>query len=103
MNDIATPTFADRIRETMDRLNLDESGSAIYFGVPVFTLRKWVTGERKPGAAVVRLLDVLGTIEALAPAIHAGFLPAESMHVRKSRLSRVTESTHEPDMSENPD
>jgi len=68
-------TFAARVRETMARLNLDEPRAAAYFGVPVFTLRKWTTGEREPGAAVVRLLDVLGTLEALAPALHDSFLP----------------------------
>ena len=59
----------------MHRLSLDEPRAADYFGVPVFTLRKWLTGEREPGAAVIRLLDVLGIIEAMAPALHASFLP----------------------------
>ena len=62
----------------MARLNLDEPRAAAYLGVPVFTFRKWVTGERTPTAAVLRLVDVLGTIEALAPALHASFVPAPS-------------------------
>lgn len=115
----APGTFAARVRETVARLNLDEPRAAAYFGVPVFTLRKWTTGEREPGAAVVRLLDVLGTLEALAPALHDSFLPpvsqasprtrgrvkkltSETHHVEKSGLSGSTDSTHESVMSENP-
>ncbi len=90
--------FSARIRETVARLALDESRAADYLGVPVYTLRKWATGERVPSASAIRLLDVLGTIEALAPALHAAFLPAESSHVRKSRSKRSTDSV----MSENP-
>jgi hypothetical protein len=67
----------------MTRLHLDENQAADYLGVPVFTFRKWASGERQPSAAVLRLLDVLGTVEALAPALHAGFLPA---HVEKVRV-----------------
>ncbi len=90
--------FSARIRETVARLALDESRAADYLGVPVYTLRKWATGERVPSASAIRLLDVLGTIEALAPALHAAFLPTESSHVRKSRSKRSTDSV----MSENP-
>jgi hypothetical protein len=90
--------FSARIRETVARLALDEPRAADYLGVPVYTLRKWATGERVPSASAIRLLDVLGTIEALAPALHAGFLPTESSHVRKSRSKRSTDSV----MSENP-
>lgn len=70
----APDTFAARVSDTMIRLNLNESQAAAYFGVPVFTLRKWVTGERQPGAAVVRLLDVLGMVEAVVPALHSSFM-----------------------------
>ena len=115
----APGTFAARVRETVARLNLDEPRTAAYFGVPVFTLRKWTTGERKPGAAVVRLLDVLGMVEALAPALHDSFLPpvsqatprtrgrvkkltSETRHVEKSGLLGSTDSTHELVMSKNP-
>ena len=80
--DPAPDTFAARVRDTMHRLNLDEREAADYLGVPVFTLRKWTTGERQPGAAVMRLLDVLGMVEAMAPALHASFLNA---HVEKSK------------------
>ena len=75
-------TIDNQFTHLMQRLNLDEPRAAAYLGVPVFTFKKWCAGTRKPSAAVLRLLDVLGTVEALAPAIHAGFLPA---HVEKVR------------------
>ena len=107
----ARGAFATRIGETMARLNLNEIRAAAYFGVPVFTLRKWINGERKPGAAVTRLLDVLGVLEALAPALHDSFLPpasqvslrtrgrvkklpSETHHVEKSNLPESTDSTY---------
>ena len=100
--DPAPDTFAARVRDTMHRLNLDEPSAADYLGVPVFTLRKWLTGEREPGAAVIRLLDVLGIIEAMAPALHDSFLPSESRHVEKSGAKRSTGSTANSVMSKNP-
>jgi DNA-binding transcriptional regulator YiaG len=84
----APGTVAQRVRQTVDRLSLDEFQAAAYFGVPVFTVRKWITGEREPGAAVARLLDVLGMVEAMAPALHGSFLPAQSVHVKKSRTKK---------------
>lgn len=100
--DPAPDTFAARVRDTMHRLNLDEREAADYLGVPVFTLRKWATGERQPGAAVLRLFDVLGMVEALAPALHASFLPSESRHVEKSRSAGSIGSTQDSVMSKNP-
>jgi DNA-binding transcriptional regulator YiaG len=70
----APGTVAQRVRQTVDRLNLDEGQAAAYFGVPVYTVRKWCTGEREPGAAVARLLEVMGMLEALAPNLHQTFL-----------------------------
>lgn len=86
----APGTLAARVKDTADRLSLSEPRAAAYFGVPVFTYRKWSTGDREPGAAVARLLDVLGMVEALAPALHQSFLPPEIGHVRKSRTKRST-------------
>ena len=68
--------FSDRLRATLDRLNLNEQQGADYLGVPVYTLRKWTTGTRTPSAVAVKLLDVLDLLETLAPALHAGLLPA---------------------------
>ena len=63
--------FAD----LMSRLHLDEHRAATYLGVPIHTLRKWLTGERTPSASVLRLVEVLGIVEALAPGLHASLLP----------------------------
>lgn len=115
----APGTVAERVRQTVDRLNLDESRAAEYFGVPVFTVRKWCTGEREPGAAVARLLDVLGMVEAMAPALHGAFLPPVSTtpprkrgrvknlapeigHVEKSGLNESIVSIDNSVMSKNP-
>jgi DNA-binding transcriptional regulator YiaG len=81
-------SLAERVRHTLERLHLDDTRGAAYLGVPVFTVRKWITGEREPGAAVARLLDVLGMVEAMAPALHGSFMPAESVQVKKSRTKK---------------
>ena len=65
------PLFVD----LMARLDLNEARAAAYFGVPVYTYRKWLNGERMPNASVGRLIDVLGLVEALAPGLHAALLP----------------------------
>jgi DNA-binding transcriptional regulator YiaG len=67
--------FAERIKSTIERLQLTDNQAADYLGVPVFTLRKWLTGEREPSAATYRLVEVLGMLEALAPALHESLLP----------------------------
>lgn len=108
MTDTKKPAQRPEFAALMTRLNLDEPRAAEYLGVPVFTFRKWLNGERTPSSAVFRLLDVLGTVEALAPALHAGFLPAHveqipgksDAYVGKVRASRKTNSktievTHE--------
>ena len=65
------PLFVD----LMARLDLNEARAAAYFGVPVFTYRKWLNGERMPSASVMRLVEVMGMVEALAPGLHAALLP----------------------------
>ena len=67
--------FQLRLNATMERLGLTAQGAADYLGVPVTTIRKWIDGTRTPGAAVIRLFDVLGIVEAIAPSIHAAMLP----------------------------
>ena len=100
--DPAPDTFAAQVRDTMHRLNLDEPRAADYLGVPVFTLRKWATGERQPGAAVLRLFEVLGIVEAMAPALHASLLPPKPRHVEKSRSTDSIGSSADSVMSKNP-
>jgi hypothetical protein len=105
LNPLKTPlvgTVAARAKDTADRLNLSEPRAAAYFGVPVFTYRKWATGDREPSAAVTRLLDVLGMVEAMAPELHGAFLPPELGHVKKSRSKGLTKSLDNSVMSKNP-
>ena len=73
--DPAPDTFAARLRATLGRLNLDEPRAAALLGVPVFTLRKWIAGTRAPSASAVRLLDVLGTLDAIAPGVLDALTP----------------------------
>lgn len=89
--DPSPDSFAIRVRETISRLKLDEARAADYLGVPVFTVRKWINGEREPNAAVVRLFDVLGMVEALAPALHDSLMPStQSVTPRKrGRVART--------------
>jgi hypothetical protein len=58
-----------------NRQALSEARAAGLLGVPVFTLRKWAAGQRAPSAAAVRLLAVLGTLEAIAPDVLAALTP----------------------------
>lgn len=77
--------FQSRLSATMERLGLTAQGAADYLGVPVTTIRKWIDGTRTPGAAVIRLLDVLGIVEAIAPSIHAAMLPTAIDPVQSGR------------------
>lgn len=70
-------TISERITDLQTRHNLTDEQTADYLGVPLHTLRNWRTGKRIPAAVVHKLLDVLGTVEALAPAIHAHLLPGK--------------------------
>ena len=72
------PLASDHLKNISNRLGLDDTRLAEYLGVSVSTLRHWTIGTRAPSAAVDRLLDVLGTMEALAPSLHAQFLPKPS-------------------------
>jgi DNA-binding transcriptional regulator YiaG len=87
-----------RLADLRSRLDLSPAQIADYLGVPIHTLRKWESGERNAGAALIRLLDVLNFLEVFAPALHAGLLPGEIGHVKKSGLKRSTDSV----MSKNP-
>jgi len=76
----------------MSRLGFDDLRAAAYLGVPVYTLRKWVSGERRPNAAVLRLIDVLGTIEIMAPALHDSLVPPPSEPVKRGRPPKIKEA-----------
>ena len=94
-------SVAAQVLQTVERLGLSEAQAAQYFAVPVFTMRKWLTGEREPGAAVARLLEVMGLLEALTPNLHQTFLVNLAPRVKRGR--RVTPSpANNPVMLENP-
>lgn len=69
------PTFADTLLALLYRQRMTDLQGAALLGVPVYTLRKWLTGQRVPSAAAVRLVDVLLTLEALAPDMLAALAP----------------------------
>lgn len=60
----------NHFKQTLERLNLNDSRASIYLGVPVFTLRKWLKGERHPNSSAIRLLEILNLIEQEAPDLH---------------------------------
>jgi transcriptional regulator with XRE-family HTH domain len=91
-----------RLADLRSRLHLSPAQMADYLGVPIYTLRKWESGERGGSATLLRLLDVLGLVEALAPGLHSALLPPETRHVEKSGLLGSTDSPAESVMSENP-
>lgn len=69
------PEFMASLAGFTTRRSMSDTKAADLMGVPVFTLRKWTTGERSPNAAAVRLLDVLLTLEALAPDLLDALMP----------------------------
>lgn len=91
-----------RLADLRSRLDLSPAQMADYLGVPLYTLRKWESGERSGSATLLRLLDVLGMVEAMAPALHEAFLPPEIGHVKKSRSKGSTKSPDNSVMSKNP-
>ena len=70
------PEFMAALVALIARHQLTEAQAAGLMGVPVFTLRKWSNGTRAPNAAAVRLLEVLDMLNAFAPALLAGLIPA---------------------------
>ena len=94
-------TVGDQVVQTVERLGLSEAQAAQYFAVPVFTVRKWLTGEREPGAAVARLLEVMGLLEALAPNLHQTFLVDLAPRVKRGRPAKPSPADNSV-MSKNP-
>ena len=75
MTDPQSNPFTHTLAALLKRQGLTDTQGAALLGVPVFTLRKWLTGQRSPSAAAVRLVDVLLTLEALAPDMLAALAP----------------------------
>ena len=94
---LAPGNFQLRLSATMARLGLTAQGAADYLGVPVTTIRKWIDGTRTPGAAVIRLLDVLGIVEAIAPSIHAAMLPTAIDPVQSGQSGQSGQSVKSVD------
>jgi hypothetical protein len=70
------PDFVAALDALITRHHLTETQGAGLLGVPVFTLRKWQAGTRAPNAAAVRLVEVLGLVAVMAPALLDGLTPA---------------------------
>ena len=81
------PDFALALGTLMTRHQLTDTQGAGLLGVPVFTLRKWQAGTRAPSAAAVRLVDVLGMLDALAPALLDALIPAPVVTAARGRPS----------------
>lgn len=84
--DTLTP---ETLKKTRQRLNLAPAGFAAYLGVSVHTLTKWENGTRAAPGIAARLLDVLATVETLAPGLHAAMLPAPAGPLAKRRRGRA--------------
>lgn len=67
--------FSKQLEQMLNRLALNEEQGAEYLGVSVHTFKKWLTSQRKPNASAIRLVEVLQTIETLAPDLNNNFLP----------------------------
>ena len=88
----ALPRFAQDLTALIDRRGLDETRAAGLLAVPVFTLRKWTAGIRAPSAAAVRLLDVLMTLDAIAPALLDALTPAAAPAAPKRPRGRLKDN-----------
>ena len=80
--------FTADLLALMARQNLCETQAAGLLGVPVFTLKKWTSAQRAPSASAVRLLEVLGLLEAVAPALLDALTPGPVVHVEKVQGKR---------------
>lgn len=69
--DLPDTDITRRLLGTRQRLGLSQPRMASYLGVSIPVYQSWETGLRDPSASVLRLLDVLGLVEALAPGVHA--------------------------------
>jgi DNA-binding transcriptional regulator YiaG len=76
------PEFMAALAALVARHQLTEAQAAGLMGVPVYTLRKWSNGTRAPNAAAVRLLEVLDMLNAFAPALLAGLIPAPTLKAK---------------------
>jgi DNA-binding transcriptional regulator YiaG len=64
----------DTLKALEHRLGLSQEGAADYLGVTIHAYRKWRNGTRNPEGSAIRLLEVLGFLETLAPDIHSAIV-----------------------------
>ena len=60
----------DTLKQLEQRLGLSQDGAAEMLGVTIHAYKKWRNGSRNPEGSALRLLEVLGFLETLAPDIH---------------------------------
>lgn len=80
-----TTTTENPFARLAARLGLDETRAAGLMGVPVYTWRKWASGQRQASASAYRVLDLLAMMEALAPDLLAALVPVATVKPARSR------------------
>ena len=78
------------------RHNLTETKAAGLLGVPVHTLAHWLAGRRSPGAAAVRLIEILCMLDAMAPALLAALIPTTGYNKRPKKNVHVGKVPQDP-------
>jgi len=100
------------LKQWQTRLGLSELAMAHYLGIPVHTLRKWLSGDRTPDAAPQRLFAILQRIGAAYPVLHGDLVrearasAPESAPRRRGRPAKGTSATqaeNAPQAPESPD
>jgi len=66
----------NQITNLRTRLGLSVAQMAYYLGVSAHTIIKYENDTRHPGGALLRLIEVMQTLEVMAPAIHAHMMPS---------------------------
>lgn len=64
--------FRVALHGLMQRQGMSQAELAIWLGVPISSLRKWLNGERQPSQATVRLVEIMAALETIAPDLARG-------------------------------
>lgn len=59
-----------KIGDYVTALDMSLPDASKHLGVPIHTLRKWISGERAPNASAIRLIEVMGLVKTLCPDVH---------------------------------
>lgn len=65
----------ERFKAAQNALGFTQVEMAAYLGISRSTYTNWIQGIRAPSAPALRLLDVLCTVKAFAPGVHACLMP----------------------------